>query len=77
MKLTPPLLIVVLLSGCVTTSQVDNNIRGAAVPQSWQFSETTKPVTGNWFAQFNEPALALLVNEALDNNQTLRQEAYN
>lgn len=77
MKLTPPLLIVVLLSGCVTTSQVDNKIRGAAVPQSWQFSETTKPVTGNWFAQFNEPALALLVNEALDNNQTLRQEAYN
>lgn len=76
MKLTPSLFVVVLLCGCVSTSQVDDNIRTSAVPQSWQFSEETMPVNGNWFAQFSQPQLSLLVNEALNNNQTLRQEAY-
>ena len=76
MKLTPSLFVVVLLSGCVNTSQVDNDIRNAAVPQNWQVSEKTMPATDNWFAQFSQPKLSLLVNEALNNNQSLRQKAY-
>lgn len=76
MKLTPSLLIVVLLSGCVSTSQVDNNIRHSAVPQSWQLSKNTRPITDNWLAQFGQPQLSQLVNEALINNHSLRQQAY-
>lgn len=77
MKLISSLFVVVLLSGCVSNSHLDNNIRHAAVPQNWQVSETTMPVSDNWFAQFSQPQLRLLVDEALKNNQTLRQEAYN
>ncbi|WP_293746911.1 efflux transporter outer membrane subunit [uncultured Paraglaciecola sp.] len=76
MKLTPSLFVVVWLSGCVKTSQVDNEIRNAGVPQNWQVSEKTMPATDNWFAQFSQPKLSRLVNEALDNNQSLRQKAY-
>ncbi|WP_339721795.1 efflux transporter outer membrane subunit [uncultured Paraglaciecola sp.] len=76
MKLTPSLFIAILLCGCASTSQVDNKLRTAEVPQNWQFSETTQPIAGNWFAQFSQPKLSLLVDEALNNNQTLRQEAY-
>lgn len=76
MNLAPPLLFAVLLSGCVSTSQVNNNIRNSQVPQDWQFSETTLPITDNWFAQFSQPQLSLLVDEALNINQSLRQEAY-
>jgi multidrug efflux system outer membrane protein len=75
-KSTPSLLIVVLLSGCVNTSKVDNKLRSALVPQNWQFSETTSPITDNWLAQFSQPQLILLIDEALNNNQALRQEAY-
>lgn len=75
-KLTLSLLIVVLLSGCVNTSKVDNNLRSALVPQNWQFSETTLPITDNWVAQFSQPQLSLLIDEALNNNQALRQEAF-
>ena len=76
MKLTPSLLIVVLLCGCVNTSQVDNNIRSAQVPQNWQFSEKTRPITDNWLAQFSQPQLSMLIIEALNHNYSLRQDAY-
>ena len=76
MKLTPSLFIAVLLCGCASTSQVDNSIRSAQVPQNWQFSEKTQPISDNWFAQFSQPQLSLLVDEALNINQSLRQEAY-
>jgi NodT family efflux transporter outer membrane factor (OMF) lipoprotein len=75
-KLTPSLFIAVLLCGCASTSQVDNSIRSAQVPQNWQFSEKTQPISDNWFAQFSQPQLSLLVDEALNINQSLRQEAY-
>ncbi|GAC18365.1 hypothetical protein GARC_1390 [Paraglaciecola arctica BSs20135] len=76
MKLTPSLFIAVMLCGCANTSQVDNSIRSAQVPQDWQFSEKTSPISDNWFAQFSQPQLSLLVDEALNINQSLRQEAY-
>lgn len=75
-KLTPSLLIAVLLYGCASSSQVDKQLRSANVPQNWQFSEKTIPVAGNWLGQFKQPKLNLLVDEALLNNQTLRQNAY-
>jgi NodT family efflux transporter outer membrane factor (OMF) lipoprotein len=75
-KLTTYLLFAVLLCGCVSTNEVDNNIRRAAVPSNWQFSETPSPITDNWFAQFDQVQLNQLTVEALKNNQNLRQEAY-
>lgn len=67
----------VFLCGCVNTSQVDKELRNAAVPQDWQFSEKSMPVSGNWLAHFSQPRLGLLVDEALNNNQSLRQDGYN
>jgi NodT family efflux transporter outer membrane factor (OMF) lipoprotein len=76
-KLTLSLLLVVLLGGCVSTSQVDDQLRLAQVPQNWQFSQTTQPIADNWLAQFSQPQLSDLIDEALNHNQSLRQEAYN
>lgn len=77
MKLVPFILIAVLLYGCASTSEVDENIRSTAVPQNWQFSDTNTPVTDNWFAEFHQAQLSQLIDEALINNQALRQQAYN
>lgn len=77
MNLAPSLLLVVLLCGCSSMSQVDKEIRTATVPVNWQYSETTGPITESWYSQFRQPQLDLLIDEALNNNQTLRQQAYN
>jgi NodT family efflux transporter outer membrane factor (OMF) lipoprotein len=46
------------------------------VPQDWKFSDKTTSISGNWLAQFSQPKLNLLVEEALNNNQSLRQQAF-
>ncbi|MEP1446372.1 MAG: efflux transporter outer membrane subunit [Paraglaciecola sp.] len=76
MKLAPSLLIAVLLYGCASSSQIDKQLRNADVPQNWQFSDKSMPVSNNWLAEFSQPNLSLLVDEALRNNQALRQQAY-
>lgn len=76
MKLTYFLSCVLLLTGCANISQVNEDIRKLNVPKNWQFSGSGTSVTDNWLQQFNQPILNELVEEALNNNQSLKQAAF-
>jgi NodT family efflux transporter outer membrane factor (OMF) lipoprotein len=47
------------------------------VPESWQHDQSNLPVVDNWIAQFNQPLLDELMDEAFATNFNLRQQAYN
>lgn len=76
MKLRPLIVTTFILCGCASTSQVDETLRVADVPQQWTFNKTEPVIIDNWLTILNQPALEQLVSEATLNNQTLRQSAY-
>lgn len=66
-----------LLSSCAAHRQVNEDLRFPSVPENWQVNETGLNVDDNWLSQYGQPQLSRLVEEALVNNQNLRQSAYN
>ncbi|MCF2946909.1 efflux transporter outer membrane subunit [Paraglaciecola aquimarina] len=77
MKSYCPLLICVLLIGCAGTSPVKTELRDYQIPENWQSDANQLAPQDNWLSQFNNPILMALTEEALEKNQSLKQQAYN
>jgi NodT family efflux transporter outer membrane factor (OMF) lipoprotein len=62
--------------GCASNNQINQDLRDFQVPENWQKEQTTSDIKNNWLEQFDSPLLNSITIEALNSNQSLRQEAY-
>lgn len=76
MKTIAVLLLGLVLSGCLATSEIQQGLQFPEVPELWHAGDTAGTVEDNWIAQFNQPQLLALIDEALATHQGLRQQAY-
>lgn len=69
------------LAGCALQPPPENRelqklaLANTAIPPAWKAGASAAEVTGGWLASFNDPALSLLVEEALRFNADLQSSA--
>jgi len=67
----------ILLSACNTTTyELDESLRQSNVPQNWQNNVQVADVKNDWLSQISNDQIQTLVKSALNNNFTLKQQAY-
>ncbi|MDO6693090.1 TolC family protein [Aliiglaciecola sp. 3_MG-2023] len=72
-------LVLFFLHGC-SSVELDQNKEVPALPEEWQFQHNAKQVDDNWLANFTSKSdnqhLTVLLNEAIEANQSIRSQAY-
>ena len=79
MKYIKPLslsLLSFLLFACSSNFELDQKLRDSHIPEQWSSDLLTTQVKDNWFNQLQNEQIYQLVDIALNNNFTLKQQAF-
>ena len=76
LNLTCLLGVALVLNACQSAYQFNPELRQLSVPENWAEQSQTLAVQDNWLEQFNQPRLNQLVAQALRQNQSILQQAY-
>jgi outer membrane protein, multidrug efflux system len=63
-----------VITGCSITA-ISPDIRQQEIPASWNDADNQLPVSADWLADFNDPALRDLVSKAMQKNYLLAEQA--
>lgn len=67
-------LVIVLLNGCATQATNINILRQPDLPANWLNANQPVAIKHNWLQEFHDPAVGVMVEQALRNNHSLLQQ---